>query len=135
MASNLSTGRAVLPDPLGHFKLGVTRDGIGTNTSCISYGASATAVSDALDDLDPVEDFGGVTVFRQGDGSSGYGYGFVYYITAANSSKSLGGSIEIELMGSGVEVGCARLSTLGYWDETANWDTGVVPTSTDDAST
>lgn len=107
---------------------------MGFNTSCISYGASAAAVADALDALDYVDDLGGSTVVREGDGSSQYNYGFVYYISASNSSESLAGSVDMELAGSGVEHGCARVSTLGYWNEPDNWDTGVTPTSADEAS-
>ena len=67
---------------------------------------------------------------REGNGSSQYNYGFVYYMSASNSTDA--GSVNMELAGSGVEHGCKRVSTLGYWNEPDNWDTGVVPTSTDE---
>lgn len=126
--------RHVLPAAdTGHFKFSVTRDGVSFNTSCISYGAPAGTVAAALDALDPFDDLGGSAVVRQGDGSSSaYDYGFVYYISASNSSQNLVSSIEIELAGSGVEYGCARLSTLGYWEDGLNWDAGVAPVSTDE---
>ena len=127
-----SPGRYVLPATTGHFKFTVTRDGVGLNTSCISYGATAAAVADALDALDYVDDLGGSTVVREGDGSSQYNYGFVYYMSASNASESLAGSVDMEIIGSGVDHGCARVSTLGFWDEPDNWDTGVAPTSTDE---
>lgn len=117
----------------GHFKLSITRDGVGYNTSCLSYGASATAVAAALDALDPIDDFGGSTVVREGDGaSSEYNYGFVYYIVASNSSENLVTSVDIDIAGSGVQHGCARLSTSGLWEDDLNWDTGVVPSSSDE---
>lgn len=126
--------RQVIPSAdVGHFKLSVTRDGVNFITSCISYGASAVEVVAALDALDPVDDLGGSAVVRKGDGSSpAYNYGFSYYISASDSSQNLVSSLGIELAGSGVEDGCARLSTLGYWEDGLNWDSGVVPTSTDD---
>lgn len=117
----------------GHFKLSVTRDGVNFVTSCISYGASAVAVAAALDALDPVADLGGSAVARMGDGSStAYDYGFVYHISTSDPSQNLVSSVGIELAGSGVEHGCARVSTLGYWEDAMNWDTGVVPASTDE---
>lgn len=117
----------------GHFKLSVTRDGVSFITSCISYGASADTVAAALDSLYPVHDLGGSAVVRQGDGSSSaYNYGFVYDISASDSSQNLVSSLGMALAGSGVESGCARLSTLGYWEDGLNWDTGVAPASTDD---
>lgn len=126
--------RHVLPSSdTGHFKLRVDRDGVDFNTSCISYGASAGAVAAALNALDPVDDLGGSSVARQGDGSSpAYDYGFVYDISASNSSQNIVSSIGIELAGSGVEHGCTRLSSLGYWEDELNWDTGVVPASADE---
>lgn len=126
--------RKVLPSAdVGHFKLSVTRDGVSFITSCISYGASAAEVAAALDALDPVDDLGGSAVVRKGDGSSSaYSYGFVYYISASDSSQNLVSSLGIELAGSGVEGGCARLSTLGYWEDGLNWDAGEAPASTDD---
>lgn len=53
-------------------------------------------------------------------------------MSASNSSQSLAGSVDMELAGSGVEYGCKRVSTLGYWNETDNWDTGVAPTEADE---
>lgn len=91
-------------------------------------------MSEALNDVDPVDDLGGADVVREGDGSSDYNYGYIYYISAANSSENFASSVDIEIVGSGIEYGCARLSTLGYWDDASNWDTGVVPTSVDEAS-
>lgn len=103
------------------------------NTSCISYGASGAAVVSALDLLDPIADLGGSSVVRQGDGSSlAYNYGFVYNISAADPSEKFVDSIGVEVAGSGVEHDCARLSTLGYWDDESNWNTDAVPTSTDE---
>lgn len=126
--------RTVVPSTSGHFKLSITRDGVGYNTSCISYGSSASSVSDALDYTDPVADLGGASVVRQGNGSSTYDYGYTYTISAANTTLSLGGSIDdIDVAGMGTSVGCSRVSTLGSWDEEANWDTGVVPGSADEA--
>ena len=126
----------MLPSPgAGHFKLSVTRDEVSFTTSCISYGASAVEVAAALDALDPVDDLGGSAVVRQGDGSTpAFDYGFVYDISASDSSLNLVSSLGIELAGSGVESGCGRLSTLGYWEDGLNWDAGVAPVSTDDVS-
>ncbi|CBJ49166.1 hypothetical protein Esi_0207_0025 [Ectocarpus siliculosus] len=127
--------RYVIPADEGHFKLSITRDGAGYNTSCLFYGASATAVAAALDALDPIDDLGGSTVVREGDGASPeYNYGFVYHIVASNSSENLVNSVDIDVVGSGVQHGCARLSTLGYWEDELNWDTGVVPSSTDEVT-
>ncbi|CAM9787351.1 unnamed protein product, partial [Hapterophycus canaliculatus] len=127
----LDISRHVIPSTSGHFKLSVTRDGVGFNTSCISYGASGDAVVAALDVLDPIADMGGSTVVREGDGSSlKYAYGFVYNISAAN--PNFVNLIGIQIAGSGVEHDCARLSTLGYWGDESNWNTGAVPTSTDE---
>lgn len=106
---------------------------MGYNTSCLSYGAPATAVAAALDAVDPIDDLGGSTVVREGDRAlSEYNYGFVYYIVASNSSENLVTSVDIDVAGSGVQHGCARLSTSGYWEDQLNWDTGVVPSSTDE---
>lgn len=91
-------------------------------------------MSEALNNVDPVDDLGGADVVREGDGSSDYNYGYIFYVSAANSSENLASSIGIEIVGSGTEYGCARLSTLGYWDDATNWDTGVVPASVDEAS-
>lgn len=126
--------RQVLSSPSGHFKLGVIRNGVGFNTSCISYGASSIAVSNTLQDLNPIHDLGGAVVFRQGDGSSAYNYGFSYEISASNTSESLADSLEIDFIGSGVESGCTRLSTLSYWDDASNWDVNMVPSALDEAS-
>lgn len=126
--------RNVVPaTTLGHFKLSITRNGVGFNTSCISYGASGAAIVAALDVLDPIADLGGSTVVRGGDGSSSaYEYGFVYDISAANPSENLVNSIGLAVAGSGLEHDCARPATVGYWVDESNWDTGVVPTSTDE---
>ena len=118
---------------MGHFKLSVIRDSVSFTTSCISYGASVVEVAAALDALDPVDDLGGSTIVRQGNGlSSTYNYGFGYYISASDLSQNLVSSLEIDVAGSGVESGCARLSTLGYWEDGLNWDGGVAPASADD---
>eukprot|EP00752_Nemacystus_decipiens_P010621 g9459.t1 len=132
----LGASRRVLPSAdVGHFNLSVTRGGVSFVTSCISYGASAVEVAAALDALDPIDDLGGSTVVRQGDGlTPAYSYGFVYYISASESSQNLVTSLGIQVAGSGVESGCARLSTLGYWEDGLNWDTGVAPASTDDVT-
>lgn len=124
--------RHVLFAPSGHFKLGAVQNGVRFNTSCISYGASSTAVSNALQDLNPIHDLGGAVVFRQGDGSSAYNYGFSYEISL--ESKNLADSLEIDFVGSGVESGCTRLSTLSYWEDGSNWDVNTVPSALDEAS-
>lgn len=91
-------------------------------------------MSDALDYTDPVADLGGASVVRQGNGSSSYSYGYTYTISAANTTLSFGASIDdIDVAGMGTSGGCSRLSTLGFWDDEANWDTGVVPGSADEA--
>lgn len=126
--------RRVISASVGHFKLGITQDGLEHKTSCISYGASSIAVSEALDSLDPVDDLGGSKVVRKGDGSSGYSYRYLYDISASNSSGNMVDSVELKLIGSGVDIGCSRLSTLGYWDEATNWNSGMVPASNDEAS-
>ncbi|CAM9742517.1 unnamed protein product, partial [Scytosiphon promiscuus] len=132
----LTASRYVIPSTTtGHFKLSVTRDGVGTNTSCISYGASGAAVVAILDLLDPISDLGGSTVIREGDGSSStFKYGFVYNISATDPNVNLVDSIDVEVAGSGVDHDCARLSTSGYWSEDSNWNTGAVPTSTDEVT-
>lgn len=124
--------RHVLFAPSGHFKLGAVRNGVRFNTSCISYGASSTAVSNAFQGLNPIHNLGRAVVLRQGDGSSAYNYGFSYEISLEN--KNLADSLEIDFVGSGVESGCRRLSTLSYWDDGSNWDVHTVPSALDEAS-
>ena len=87
----------------------------------------------ALDALDPIGDLGGSAVVREGDGlSSAYNYGYVYYISASDSSQDLVNSLGMAFAGSGVEHDCEKLSTVGYWGDAQNWDAGVMPTSTDE---
>lgn len=126
--------RQVLPSAEGHVKLSVDQNGLTFNTSCISYGATATAVSSALNALGLIEDLGGASVTREGDGSSEYSYGFVYYLSASNTSISLTESVKTQFLGSGEDFDCAKLWTSGRWDEAANWDAGVLPASDDEAS-
>lgn len=66
--------------------------------------------------------------------SSAYDYGYVYYISAADSSQNLVNSLGIGFAGSGVEHDCEKLSTVGYWEDPQNWDTGVVPASNDEVT-
>lgn len=126
--------RDVVPSAAGEgqFKLRGTAGGTDFNSSCIPYGASVSHVSEVLAALDPIDDVGGVSVAREGDGSSAYSYGYTYYIGAFNSSSNLTDVAWIEVLGSGPESGCSAITTMGYWDDETNWDSGVVPGSNDE---
>ncbi|CAM9153453.1 unnamed protein product, partial [Discosporangium mesarthrocarpum] len=124
--------RSVLPSDEGHFRLSVTHSDVTYNTSCISYGAMPSEVADLLSRVDPIDDLGGATVSRQGDGSSGYSFGYTYSMTATNTSVDLSTAVSMSFLGSGKTYGCARLTTYGEWDDVDNWNTAAIPDSSDD---
>lgn len=82
-------------------------------TECIPYHASAVTVSEYVNDLTMVQDRGGATVRRQGEGDDRFHYGYDYRIEldAPDSAMVLspGGQVNLEIYCIGIQnCGCAQ---------------------------
>jgi hypothetical protein len=99
----------------GVYRLAVSLGNLVKVTSCIPYHASAQQLADILGAIPIIQNRGGVTVRRYGDGQdSTFGYGYTYRIEmdAPSTPSFAGGPASISLLCQGADASCACGQTV-----------------------